>query len=344
MNLARHATLLLKYRAVAIGGLVLACALAFLAAYQVPSLERRGSETWSAVSSILVTQPGFPEGRVTLPTQSPTPGLTPPPTDGQEAPRIARASPIRSGWPVWPCSTPTSPASEQVRSKLPEQPAPGQIAAVAVDATGNGTTYLPIIALTTQAASPAAAQRLNVQVFEAFEELLQSRQRANDISERRPDPAVGARPALVADARDRPLAEPSLLAFLLCCLATWHSSTSSRRCKCAGRRRRPSSRPRASPSGRASSSSSRRPAAHAGCRAEVGGGATAGSRRPGGGDPARVRRPLGRRAARAAGGHRAGHGGLPPSGQSGAGRDRRRPGRRRLGSATCSHGRRCSAA
>ena len=219
MNLARHATLLLKYRAVTIGGLLLACALAFLAAFEVPSLERRGSETWSAVSNILVTQPGFPEGRVTLPDQSLTPGVTLPPTGQTTAPDRQRfADPQRLASLALLYAD--IAASEQVRSQLPERPAPGQIAAVAVDATGNGTTYLPIIALTTQAASPAAAQRLNVQAFEAFEALLQSRQRANDISNTdRIRLSVLDPPSSPTLVTGRSLS-PSLLAFLLCCLAT----------------------------------------------------------------------------------------------------------------------------
>lgn len=220
MNLARHATLLLKYRAVAIGGLLLACALAFLAAYQVPSLERRGSETWSAVSSILVTQPGFPEGRVTLPSLSPTPGVTPPPTDGQDAPRNRQSFADPQRLASLALLYADIAGSEQVRSKLPEQPAPGQIAAVAVDATGNGTTYLPIIALTTQAATPAAAERLNVQVFDAFEELLESRQQANDISNAdRIQLSVLDPPSSATLVTGRSL-NASMLAFLLCCLAT----------------------------------------------------------------------------------------------------------------------------
>ena len=73
---------------------------------------------------------------------------------------------------------------------------------MAVDATGNGTTYLPIIALTTQASSPAAAQQLNVQAFAAFEALLQSRQQANDISTPTGSGSESST-ALVGDARDR---------------------------------------------------------------------------------------------------------------------------------------------
>src|SRR4051812_9484951 len=73
MSLARHAVLLWRYRAVAATGLLLGAALAFLATYKVtfdggPSLVARGSYAYTSESSLLVTQEGFPEGRVVLPS------------------------------------------------------------------------------------------------------------------------------------------------------------------------------------------------------------------------------------------------------------------------------------
>src|SRR4051794_28696911 len=73
MDLRRHAAVLWRFRAVTAAGLVLAVVLAVLASYRPvwdggPGLERRGSDRWSSASSLLVTQPGFPEGRVVLPT------------------------------------------------------------------------------------------------------------------------------------------------------------------------------------------------------------------------------------------------------------------------------------
>ena len=64
MDLAQHAAVLWRFRAVVAGGIALGIVLAILAAYQLPSLSPRGSETWSSESSLLVTQQGFPEGRV----------------------------------------------------------------------------------------------------------------------------------------------------------------------------------------------------------------------------------------------------------------------------------------
>jgi hypothetical protein len=91
---------------------------------------------------------------------------------------------------------------------------------VALDATGNGTTFLPIIQLTTTAGSAAAAERLNVHAFDAFKGLLESEQEANDIepSERiRLD--VLNHPGEAALVQGRSLTA-SFVAFLLCMLAT----------------------------------------------------------------------------------------------------------------------------
>src|SRR4051794_6481912 len=85
MNVARHAAVLWRFRAITATGLVLGILLAILASYRVsfaggPSLTARGTETWSATASLLVTQPGFPEGRVTLPQKQIDSGIT---TDGE---------------------------------------------------------------------------------------------------------------------------------------------------------------------------------------------------------------------------------------------------------------------
>ena len=69
MNLNQHARVVWKHRTVMAAGVLMGLVLAFLAAFSFPGLERRGTETWRGVSNILVTQKGFPEGRVTLPDQ-----------------------------------------------------------------------------------------------------------------------------------------------------------------------------------------------------------------------------------------------------------------------------------
>src|SRR3954452_7010113 len=87
MNLSRHAAVLWRFRIVTAVGVVLGILLAVLASYRVTfdgglTLTPRGVETWSATSNLLVTQPGYPEGRVTLPQKQQNDGTT---ADGDQA-------------------------------------------------------------------------------------------------------------------------------------------------------------------------------------------------------------------------------------------------------------------
>ena len=76
MNLARHASVLWRFRRVTAAGVVIGLILAFLAFYDVSSgsLKPRGTETWTAVSQILVTQPGSASGSLSYAL-----GIHPPP-------------------------------------------------------------------------------------------------------------------------------------------------------------------------------------------------------------------------------------------------------------------------
>jgi hypothetical protein len=220
MNLGRHIDLLWRNKAVAAGGVLLGLILALLSIYQLPSMERRGSEQWSVESNILVTQPGFPEGRVTLPdTTTGVQGAVPEGTaesDSRSSQKFADPNRLSSLALLYSVIA----DSDQVRQKLQGGVARGQIEAVALDATGNGTTFLPIIQLVTKAASAPEAQSLNSETFKAFKALLESQQKANDIA-----PSGRIRLNLLnAPSEPRLLSGPSMtpavLAFLLCMLAT----------------------------------------------------------------------------------------------------------------------------
>src|SRR4051794_37775334 len=73
MDLARHSAVLWRFRAVTAAGLLLVVFLAVLAAYKISTagLVARGPSTYTSTSQLLVTQPGFPEGRVVLPVAPP---------------------------------------------------------------------------------------------------------------------------------------------------------------------------------------------------------------------------------------------------------------------------------
>ena len=109
--------------------------------------------------------------------------------------------------------------SDRVLADLPEKPSRDQIEALPFDATGNGTTFLPIIKLTTLADSAKGAVQLNVHAYRAFRDTLTQDQRKNNIPvEQRIQLDVlkaPAAPILVSG----PSLVPSVLALMLCLIA-----------------------------------------------------------------------------------------------------------------------------
>ncbi|MGH2716446.1 MAG: hypothetical protein ACRDM7_21685 [Thermoleophilaceae bacterium] len=220
MDLARHAAVLWRFRALTATGLVLGIVLAILASYQPtwdggPVLTQRGSETWSIESSLLVTQPGFPEGRTTLPTTSVegVPGIqtTPQPRSGQ----LEFADPTR--FSALANLYAELAVSDRVRTRVPERPTAGQIEAHQVEATA-GQPALPVIKLTTFAESAAAVRALNLHTVRALRGVLSSEQSKNEIPDRQRVELSMLRAPTAPVKTAGPSHTPSILAFLLCVL------------------------------------------------------------------------------------------------------------------------------
>ena len=222
MKLATHAAVLWRYRMVALVGLVLGVVLAVLASFQVswdggPKLTPRGSETWTSESSLLVTQTGFPEGRVILP-EVPAPGtVSSVPSQPQESgDKLEFADPLRFAFLAQLYAQ--LAVSDRVLDQLPERPDPAQIQAVPVE--GNAATQLPVIDLTTTAGSAATAKALNTDLVEALRGVLASDQASNDITaeERtRIDLLNAPAPPVMTAGRSY---TASILALLLCVLGS----------------------------------------------------------------------------------------------------------------------------
>jgi hypothetical protein len=223
MNLARHASVLWRFRRVVAAGVILGIVLAVLASFRVSSsgLEPRGVETWSANSQILVTQPGFPEGRVTLPEKQIDDALT---TDGKQAveenaapkdqvdfadpARLAALGDLYSKFLT----------SDEVLSRVPGHPPTAAVTASPF-ASSQGGLLLPVVQLTTMGPSAEAAQRLNVDAFNALLEFLEERQAANDIARAdRVELQMIVRPEMTLMAGRKPTA--SILVFMLVLLGT----------------------------------------------------------------------------------------------------------------------------
>jgi hypothetical protein len=223
MDLERHLRVLWRHRAIVIGGVVLGMITAFLAAFQVGpgGIQRRGVEQWTSTSMVLVTQPGFPEGRVTLPMTN-VPGAPDDPAAALEAQqsgkgRLAFADPSRFSSLAMLYSVISH--SDEVRKILPGHPSPDQIKATPFDPTGRGDNFLPVIQITTTAPTQAGAFNLNQNTVKGLRTLLVREQKAADIPDNErvrlqllnaPSPA-----ALVAG---RSMTS-SILAFVLCLAA-----------------------------------------------------------------------------------------------------------------------------
>jgi hypothetical protein len=184
MNLATHAAVLWRFRAVTITGLVLGIVLAVLAAYQVgwdggPKLTPRGAETWTSESSLLVTQEGFPEGRVILP-ETPPPGTvptTPVPQSDSSGQKLEFADPLRFSFLAQLYAQLAT--SDRVLDEVPGDPDRDQIEAISVE--GPAATQLPVIKVITTAGSAAAAKDLNTNLVNALQDVLASDQQRAEI-------------------------------------------------------------------------------------------------------------------------------------------------------------------
>src|SRR5688572_15773185 len=178
MNLARHAAVLWRYRVVTAACILLGVVLAIAASYKITTngLVPRGTATYSSTSELLVTQPGFPEGRVVLPTapavdEDGNPNTDPKRIDFADPNRFMALADLYTKLII----------SDDVRGRIPGHPSQGQIAASPLPAV-SGAPILPIIQLTVMAPSSAGATQLNRDTMRALRGLLRERQARNDIS------------------------------------------------------------------------------------------------------------------------------------------------------------------
>jgi hypothetical protein len=226
VDLSRHAAVLWRFRTVAAAGVALGVFLAILASYQPtwdggPALRARGIETWTATSSILVTQPGFPEGRVTLPTKQlgdvttsqGDPAVAPqaPPKDQVEFAdpgRLAGLADLYSKFLT----------SDQVLERVPGHPTGAQVQASPFS-SAQGGMVLPVIQLTAVSLSSDSARKLNQEVFNSLRAVLAEKQAENQIGRgKRVEVTFIDAPQAALTAGRKHTA--SILALLLCLLGT----------------------------------------------------------------------------------------------------------------------------
>jgi hypothetical protein len=222
MNLARHAAVLWRFRAVTVAGLIIGLLLAVLASYKVPSFERRGTSVYTSDSQILVTQRGFPEGRVVLPSAPPASGSATGTPSSSPASTKGGAGPVEFADPgrfinLTDLYTQLI-TSDQVLGRIPGHPPASMITAQPLP--GNSNSILPIISLSTVGPTAEAAHGLNVATVKALRGLLADEAATNKISQ---DQLVELS-MLKAPSRGTLVSGPghtaSILALLLCLIGT----------------------------------------------------------------------------------------------------------------------------
>jgi hypothetical protein len=162
-----HLRILWRWRVILICGLVLATALAFLVTFK-PTLggaEWRSQATFTSSSRVMVTQPGFPQGRATLPGSDPTQPIPPP---GRKLKTFAPSTRFSELAVIYSYLA----QSEQVRDLITPQPLQDQISVVTVPNPATGDP-LPLLEIATTANSPGAARALNTAVIHGLREYLE---------------------------------------------------------------------------------------------------------------------------------------------------------------------------
>jgi hypothetical protein len=218
MNLARHISVLWRFRRVMLLGALFGLALAFLAAYHVPSLERRGAEQWTADSDVFVTQSGFPWGRVTLAQSGDPLDGTGTETDSEsDEGATPFADPGRFSELAFLYSNLV--LSDVVRNTIPGRPAPGMIRAEVLDATGGGHSFLPIVKIITLGGTAESAVALNQATVDGLKSYLEKQQRESGTptNQRVQISVINApKDAVLVSG---PSYSPSVFAFFLCIIA-----------------------------------------------------------------------------------------------------------------------------
>jgi hypothetical protein len=217
MNLARHAAVLWRFRRITAAGLLLGVFLAVFASYSIsPSgLKARGVSTYTSQSQLLVTQPGFPEGRPVLPTTQVIDPETGQPIVDPEQPDFADPARFLALADLYTKLI----VSDDVLARLPVKVSPTQVVASPLPAV-SGAPILPIIQLDTIGPTGAAAKQLNLDLTKALREHIEEGQKENDIppAKRVVISTLKAPPAGALASGPSKMA--SILAFLLCIIGT----------------------------------------------------------------------------------------------------------------------------
>lgn len=220
MDLSLHARVLWRFRFLVVLGVLAGSVLALLSAVDVdvvggsPRFSYRAAEQWRSQATLLVTEPGFPEGYKAPFVDSQGKGGS----AAGRRPRFADPRRFATLAVVYAHLAGTGPVLRLLRSRAPVD---GMIEVSARSSQSEGA--LPFVDVAAVAATPATSMRLAMREAEALRDYVVGRQAANGVPEK--DRVVltmlgeAGKPELIAG---RPKALPivAFLAVLLGVLAT----------------------------------------------------------------------------------------------------------------------------
>jgi hypothetical protein len=181
MDFRLYARVLWRFKFIVAVGFVFAALLAFLSVVRVSShgLSYRHSQLWSTSMRLLVTQKGFPEGRLYA-TEPAAPGQSvPSASDQAKKLGIPVADPARfNTLAILYAELATSDPVR--RLMLRDGPISGRISAIALRDDASGV-LLPLIDLTAIATSQRAAVELAARDARALESYVGDEQKANNV-------------------------------------------------------------------------------------------------------------------------------------------------------------------
>jgi len=217
MDLNLFARVVWRFRFLVAAGIALALALAFLSFMRItvengsPVFSYREDEQWQGVSTLLLSQRGFPWGRSIVDTDPDTELLKPNDMRFGEAQRFANLAVLYSRLVV------SDPVKQRM---LRDGPIDGEISAQPVVATETGNEdTLPLVEIRSTATTPQAALALAARATEAFQAFLEDKQASNGIKlNDRVTTTVVERPEEATLAQARSVTRP-LVVFLTVALA-----------------------------------------------------------------------------------------------------------------------------
>ena len=164
MDLQLFGRVIWRFRLLVIVGLLVAVFLATLSLCKIGphGLKYRGAEQWVSYSRVLVTESGFPEGKLSL-------------SGGADPTRFIQLAIIYSNF--------TNTDSVQ-RMLAKPTPLPGSVEAAAVPVTPGSTDVLPIISIAGLSDSQAHANELTARATSALIDYVHQQQRMHDIAEK----------------------------------------------------------------------------------------------------------------------------------------------------------------